>query len=96
MERFNATNMSYRQTLAGVSVRPVPQPDCATSANTGQYYDYDVPDATLTVSTYVLTATPKSVQLKNDTQCGTLKLDQSGKHSVTGTSSSSVTDCWAH
>lgn len=96
MERFYATNMSYKQTQASVSVRPLPSLDCATSANTGQYYSYDVDTTTLTDSAYTVTATPKATQLKNDTQCATIKLDQSGKHTVTGTSSASVTDCWAH
>lgn len=96
MERFYATNMSYKQTQASVSVRPLPQLDCATSANTGDYYSYDVDATTLTDSAYKLSATPKSTQLKNDTQCGTVTLDQSGKHAVTGTSLGSVTDCWPH
>ncbi len=95
MERFYATNMSYKQTSASVSVRPLPQLDCATSQNTGQYYSYDVDTTTLTDSAYSLVATPLSTQLRNDTKCASLKLAQTGQHTVTGTASS-VTDCWAH
>jgi type IV pilus assembly protein PilE len=40
--------------------------------------------------TYTATATPLNGQLKRDTYCGSLALDQAGTHSQTGAS----TDCW--
>lgn len=99
MERFYATNMSYAQDTAGTAmttaVLTALNLDCASTSNTGQYYSYGL-NGTPTASAYSVQATPQGSQLKNDKQCGTIRIDQSGKHTVTGTSSASVTDCWAH
>lgn len=94
MERFYSTNMAYNQDSSGAALTTLPSQDCASTANTGQYYQYSIGSSTS--STYQLLATPKagSSQAKNDKKCATLKLDQSGQRDKTGTGS--VTDCWAH
>ena len=93
MERFYATNMQYQKDTAGTNIA-LPGLDCATTSNTGQYYTYSLDSTALGVSTYKLLATPKSAQLKNDSKCGTLSVDQTGLRGKSG--SGSVTDCWAH
>ncbi len=93
MERFYATNMQYLKDTAGTNIS-LPTLDCATTANTGQYYTYSLDSTALTVSTYSLLAAPKSSQLKNDGKCGTLSLSQTGLRGKSGTGL--VTDCWPH
>lgn len=84
MERFYTTNLSY----SGASL---PTLDCATSQNTGTFYSYKFDD-TPTQSTYTIDAVPAGVQLSNDTECGTLTLDQTGQRGITG--SGTVSECW--
>ncbi|WP_240783514.1 type IV pilin protein [Stenotrophobium rhamnosiphilum] len=96
MERFYATNMAYDKDSTGTDI-VLPGLDCATAANTGQYYDYALDTtAVTTTSTYKLLATPRdgSAQQKNDTKCGTLSINQTGSRGKTGTGS--LTDCWPH
>lgn len=45
-----------------------------------------------TDNTYLLSATPLNKQAKNDTQCGTLTLDQLGRKDKTG--QANLKECW--
>jgi type IV pilus assembly protein PilE len=91
MERFYTTNLSYKAD-AGGTANPLASKaltlDCATPQRTGANYQYDVPAASLSVSSYSLTATPINAQLTRDTKCGTLSLDQTGKRGP------AVEGCW--
>lgn len=49
-------------------------------------------DNTAAPPTYSMTATPIGTQLTQDTQCGTLKVDQTGLKTISGTGS--VSKCW--
>ena len=95
MERYYTTNLSYAQDTESP---PVANPaigtpsgfvlDCATTAQTGNNYQYDV---SATATTYTLTAVPIGTQAARDTQCGQLTLDQIGTR---GTSSGTTAECW--
>ena len=90
MERFYTTNLRYDQDTLGNSVT-LPTLDCATSQNTGAYYNYSFEDAP-TQSTYTVKAVPTGVQQTRDTKCGTLTLDQTGQRGDSGTGA--VSQCW--
>jgi len=85
MERFYTTNLTYKAAV-------LPTFDCATPQQTGNYYTYDLPASSLSVSAYVVRAVPQGVQQNNDTKCGILTLDQTGARTAAG--SSVVTGCW--
>ena len=91
MERFYTTNLNYKVDTGGTA-NPLASKaltlDCATPQRTGANYQYDVPAASLSVSSYSLTATPINAQLTRDTKCGTLSLDQTGKRGPP------VEGCW--
>lgn len=91
MERYYTTNLSYKEDAAGTA-NTLPALDCASNQQTGSSYAYDLPSSSLSVSTYKLTAAPKSAQATRDAKCGTLSLDQTGKRDVTG--SAGVSGCW--
>lgn len=90
MERYYTTNLSYKSGSAGANA--LPTFDCATTQQTGSYYRYDLPASALSVSSYQVEAVPIGSQLANDTKCGTLTLDQTGKRTVSGTGA--VSECW--
>jgi type IV pilus assembly protein PilE len=103
MERYYTTNLSYAQAPASGSTAAVPNSaigvpttlllDCATTAQTGNNYQYDVSmPATSTSVGYNLTAQPIGTQLTRDTQCGSLTLDQAGNRNSNGTYT--VAQCW--
>jgi len=96
MERFYATNMQYNADSAGTAFNTASLHalalDCASQDNTGKFYRYDLP--TVTAAGYQLTATPLASQLTNDTQCGTLTINEKGVRTENGTGTK--TDCWAH
>jgi type IV pilus assembly protein PilE len=87
MERFYTTNLNYKQDSSGTA-NTLPSLDCQSAAQTGNYYSYDLPSSSLSSTSYVITATPTSSQ--NDTECGTLSLDQAG----TRKASTGATTCW--
>lgn len=89
MERFYTSNLRYDQDTTKTPMT-LPTPDCASTAQTGNNYSYAV--SNLTATTYTLTATPINAQLKRDTMCGTLTLDQTGTRTDSG--SGAVADCW--
>jgi type IV pilus assembly protein PilE len=107
MERFYTTNMSYAEIPASGSTAAEPNPvisavgtqspmvlDCASTAQTGNNYEYSVPAPTAT--TYTIDAVPINSQLTRDTQCGTLTLNQAGQRYANGGSNTStiLTQCW--
>ena len=97
MERYYTTNLSYTQdnsaTPVANSAIGSPSPlvlDCAASSQTGSNYQYSV--SVPTATTYTLTATPINAQLKRDTQCSTLTLNQIGTRTSSGTGT--LAQCW--
>jgi len=88
MERYYTTNLRYDQD-ASSTVVALPALDCAATQNTGQNYSYDL--YAISRSSYTLEAVPQGTQATRDTACATLRLDQTGAKTATGTDSSS---CW--
>ena len=90
MERYYTTNLRYDTSSATPTVaNALPALDCASTAQTGNFYQYDF--GTPTASTYTLTATPQGAQTA-DTRCATLTLDQSGTRTKSGTDT--LAQCW--
>ena len=85
MERYYTTNLTYKTAV-------LPQFDCATTQQTGNYYTYDLPASSLSASSYVVRAIPINSQLTRDTLCGTLTLNQTGTRTESGTGT--VDQCW--
>lgn len=87
MERFYTTNLSYLKPDGTAPTLPAAQ----CQADLADHYTIALAAGT-TARTYVLTATPKSAQATKDTKCGTLKIDQRGTKSISG--SGSVSSCF--
>lgn len=85
MERLYTTNLSY-----GSAKDNLPVLDCAGPSQTQDYYSYSL--ANVTSTAYTLQAVPINSQLKRDTACGTLTLDQTGTRGKSGTDT--VEKCW--
>lgn len=85
MERYGATHMTY--ILTGT----LPVLDCASAANTGSHYTYELTNAT--DSTYTVSAAPTGHQATADARCGTLSIDQTGLRTASG--NAGVTGCWS-
>lgn len=92
MERYYTTNLRYDADMNTSKANKLPPLDCAAKQQTGSNYNYDLPASSLSTATYVVQAAPFGTQKKRDKQCGTLKLDQTGKRSITGTAD--VKKCW--
>lgn len=84
MERYYTTNLSY--------VGAVPSLPCRTDNGLNQRYTIVANNPLPTASTYVVTATPISLQARVDAQCGTLTIDQTGRRQVSGTAG--IDRCW--
>jgi type IV pilus assembly protein PilE len=96
MERFYTANMRYDEDVVGTA-NTLPDTDCASDQNTGSDYDYTIVAASLTRSTYTLSATPKenSAQANRDAACGTLTINQAGTRGAAGsTDAEAVEKCW--
>lgn len=92
MERYYTTNLRYDKDTAGTAnTIALANLSCAGNSQTGLFYTYDLPAASLSVSTFAVTAAPQGMQASNDTKCGTLKLDQKGERTADGTDSGA---CW--
>lgn len=87
MERYYATNLSYKQNKDG-DENALPALDCETQ--TKDNYTYEIAKSSDT--TYLLQAAPRNAQASRDTACGTLTLDQTGQRGITG--NGKVSDCW--
>jgi type IV pilus assembly protein PilE len=90
MERFYTTNMSYANAkgVGGAAVA-LPQTQCATDL----VDHYTVKLSAVAVASYTIAAEPEGGQKARDTKCAILSIDQTGKKSVSGTSTV-VKDCW--
>jgi type IV pilus assembly protein PilE len=86
MERYYTTNLTYTGAV-------LPALDCASTQQTGSYYQYDFPSGSASAATYTIEAVPIGSQLTNDTKCGTLTLDQTGKRKASG-DPTAVAGCW--
>ncbi len=86
MERYYTTNLTYAGAV-------LPALDCKSPQQTGNYYSYDLPQSSLSASTYVVRASPTGPQQISDTKCGILTLDQPGKRVAEG-DSTAVAGCW--
>lgn len=80
MERYYTTNLTYRDASSGNQLA-LPNLDCASSEQTGDFYSYGLASSSSTA--YVLKATPIGSQSANDTTCGTLTLSQTGARTPT-------------
>jgi type IV pilus assembly protein PilE len=78
MERYYTGNLRYDQTAAGVA-NADPHLDCQSQVAR----NYTLVPATTSTS-FTVTATPTTVQLNRDTQCGTLALNQRGERTAGG------------
>lgn len=83
MERYYTTNLGYDKDSAA-KANVLPALDCASNAQTGNYYGYDFGKPTS--SAYTLTATPTPAQ--PDSECSALGIDQKGSRTPT------TTGCW--
>jgi len=105
MERYYTTNLRYDETPPSGSTVAVQNPaagtpqspmvlDCASTTQTGNNYQYSVPAPSTTG--YIINATPIGSQLKRDTQCGVLSLNQLGQRKALGSSTNAtvVAQCW--
>jgi type IV pilus assembly protein PilE len=90
MERYYTTNLRYHQTPAGVAV-VLPTFGCENDQ--AAFYNIQL-NGTPTATTYSVEAVPLGAQLAKDgSNCGTLRLDQSGAKTRTGTGSTADV-CW--
>ena len=84
MERYYTTNLTYTGAVNQVF-------DCESTAQTGNYYTWSDPTIPAGGSAYTLSAVPTGAQ--NDTECGTLSLDWTGKRGATG-GTLGPASCW--
>lgn len=88
MERYYTTNLRYDKSAATpAEVNTLPVLDCASTAQTGNYYGWNLD--VVGASIYTVSATPQGAQLA-DTQCGKLTLNQAGTRTPVGNSP----PCW--
>jgi type IV pilus assembly protein PilE len=93
MERYYTTNLSYKEDSAGnANVLPTSTFDCSQPSQTGSSYNYQFLGS-VTATTYKIEAIPQGTQVKRDTTCGTLTLDQAGTRDILG-GTGSASDCW--
>ena len=85
MEREYTTALSY-----GSDADPQPAIGCRTTGNLNTHYSITVGGRAQ--GTYTVTATPLGAQLKRDSVCGTLTVNQAGTRTESGTGT--VADCW--
>ena len=90
MERFYTTNLRYDQNLAGTAVA---MPDLGCRNDLAGSYTLAFQSAP-TASAYSVQATPIGRQLAKDTSCLTMRIDQTGAKSVTGSLSATPNDCF--
>jgi type IV pilus assembly protein PilE len=84
MERYYSTNMGY----TGAAL---PAAACATEL--GAHYTFAF-SAGPTATSYTLAATPQGEQASRDSQCGTMSINQQGTKSVSGSYSSTPSNCF--
>lgn len=79
---LDAREYATTLTLLGVSA----------PADVAANYNVTITNVSATPPTYTINATPIGGQLANDTQCGTVSIDQAGTKGITG--SGTVAECW--
>ena len=85
-EQYNLDARSYTNQLSLLGAATIP-------SEVANNYSITVNvDNTATPPNYTVTASPTGNQLVQDTQCGTLKIDQTGLKTISGTSA--VNKCW--
>lgn len=82
MERYYTTRMTY---LAAT----LPATSCQTDLDSIYAFSHQVDP---TATTFSIQAAPQGLQGTRDTKCATLRLDQSGAKTITGTGT--VSACW--
>jgi len=100
MERYYTTNLSFYQDTSGNVIgggaggAKLPPLGCDTDNGMGNDYtfSFNVAPTAAAPGTYTIQAAPKGAQATRDTKCGTLRLDQKGKRTITGTGT--VDECW--
>lgn len=90
MERYYTTYLRYDEDPSNSTAIVFPKLDCATTAQTGNNYDYSLPAVSATA--YTVQAKPKTPQDTRDAACGTLTLDQTGTRGRSGTAA--LDSCW--
>ena len=88
MERNFSVTGRYNQDAGGNAIAVPPWTEAPQDAGT-KYYDLSF--QAITASTFTLQAAPKNAQA-GDTLCGTLRIDQAGTKTETGTGTPA--DCW--
>jgi type IV pilus assembly protein PilE len=89
MERFYTANLRYDKDDNGNALS-FPTLGCATESKLNDYYTFSIED--LAAKTFTVKATPLASQLRGDTKCATLSLDQSGKRMTSVSGNTAV--CW--
>jgi type IV pilus assembly protein PilE len=93
MERFYTTNLRYDEIPASGATVAAANPATGTPSPMLLDYTYSVPAPSTTG--YIIQATPINAQLKRDTQCGKLTLNQLGSRTALGgTTTTVVAQCW--
>jgi type IV pilus assembly protein PilE len=89
MERFYTANLRYDKDENGNAIT-IPNLGCTTESQLNNYYTFSIDD--LMAKTFTAKATPIGSQLRDDTKCATLSLDQSGKRMTSVSGNTAV--CW--
>lgn len=100
MERYYTTNLSYYQDTSGNVIgggaggATLPPLGCDTENDMNKDYSFSfsVAPTAAAPTVYTVQAVPQGVQATRDKKCGTLKVDQKGTRTITGTGT--VSDCW--
>lgn len=90
MERNFTLTGRYNLDAGGNAITAPPWTEAPRDSGT-KFYDLRFQTATLTASAFTLEAVPKNAQT-GDTLCSTLRIDQAGNKTETGTGT--VADCW--
>ena len=84
-QRYLLDARAYAPDLATLNAASVP-------TSIASSYDFAASAPATTPPSFFVQATPKGMQLARDTKCGTLKIDQTGNKTITG--SATVAYCW--
>lgn len=85
-EQYNLDARQYTNQLSLLGAATIP------SEVSNNYNVVVAADNTVAPPVYSVTATPTGTQLARDTECGTLKIDQIGQKTISGTAT--VGKCW--
>jgi type IV pilus assembly protein PilE len=83
MERYYTSNLTY--------VGAAPELGCKDEGDLPLRYTFLADPLSLSRNTYTVSATPIGTQLRLDTQCAILRVDQTGTPTATGTAAAT---CW--